>query len=134
MAIVSPRQLPSLDASTRECVHPSVLEQGDQLRPALRDYLSEHPELIHQLTPMEEEWKRGWPYDPNSPQVQRYKEDLAKKLRTRQTEVSTDKISKRSSMIIKFMRATGLSKEVTITSVTQKTSVTQTHRRFRSEA
>lgn len=85
---------------------------------------------------MEEEWKRGWPYDPNSPQAQHYKSELAKALQTRQTELgigaapaSTDKVSKRSSLIVRFMRATGLGKEVTITSVTQKTQ-----HRFRSEA
>ena len=135
LAAVSPRQLPSLDASTQECVHPSVLEQGDQLRPALRDYLSRHPELIHQLTPMEEEWKCGWPYDPNSPQAQRYKlgrlhpQKSQTPLGNGAAPVSTDQVSKRRSLIIKFMRATGLSKEVTITSVTQTTQ-----RRFRSEA
>ena len=127
------RPLPSLDSSTQECVHPSVLEQGDQLRSALKDYLSTHPELIHQLTPLEEEWKRDWPYDPNAPQVEKYKLHLAKSLRNRESDtgatlVSTEKVSKRSSLIIKFMKATGLTREVTITSVEQKTN-----RRFMSQ-
>ena len=69
---VSPRPLPSLDDTTQETVHPSVLEQ-DKLPLRLKEHLSEHPELIHQLRPLEEEWKRRWPYNPDSAQAQDYK-------------------------------------------------------------
>ena len=115
------RPLPSLDDTTQETVHPSVLEQ-DKLRLTLKDYLAEHPELVHKLTPLEEEWKRNWPYNPDAPQVQRY--NLWK---ASQTESDNDPAyasgekTKRSSLIIKFMKATGLRKDITVTSVIQKT-------------
>ncbi|KAF8350102.1 hypothetical protein F5887DRAFT_943819 [Amanita rubescens] len=123
VATVSSRPLPSLDDTTQETVHPSVLEQ-DKLPFTLKDYLSEHPELVHRLTPLEEEWKRGWPYNPDDPRVQHYK------LKANQAEPDNDRapasgetMVKRSSLIIKLMKASGLRKEVTVASVKQKTAV-----------
>jgi len=126
VATVSSRPLPSLDNTTQETVHPSVLEQGDKLRLTLKDHLSEHPELIYRLTPLEEEWKRGWPYHPDAPQVQHYKLWQANQTGSDSdctcVPASGEKTAKRSSLIIKFMKATGLRKDVTVTTVT---SVTQ---------
>jgi len=122
VATVSSRPLPSLDDATQETVHPSVLEQG-KLNLTLKDHLLEHPELIHRLTPLEEEWKRGWPYNPDAPRAQHYKSWKANQTESDNdcAPASGEKMTKRSSLIIKFMKATGLRKEVT---VAQKTTVT----------
>jgi len=122
VAAVSPRALPSFDDATQETVHPSVLEQ-DKLRFMLKDYLSEHPELISRLTPLEEEWKRGWPFSPDAPQVQQYKLWLAKQAEAKSDNdpASGKNLVKRSSLFSKLLKASGLRKNITVTSVIQKT-------------
>jgi hypothetical protein len=122
VAAVSSRALPSFDDTTQETVHPSVLEQ-DKLRFTLKDYLSEHPELTYRLTPLEEEWKRGWPYSPDAPQVQQYKLWLAKQAEAKSDNdpASGEKTVKRSSLFTKLLKASGLRKDITVTSVIQKT-------------
>ncbi|KAF8632637.1 hypothetical protein AX15_001836 [Amanita polypyramis BW_CC] len=73
IASATPRPLPSLDPDTQESVHPSVHEQ-EILDSRIKDHIEKYPELICQLTPLEEEWKQRWPYDPNTPQAQRYRQ------------------------------------------------------------
>lgn len=56
------RKLPTAtDSVTHEYIHPSVLEQSS-LYPSVKDVVTKHPELICELTPLEEEMKLNWPY------------------------------------------------------------------------
>ncbi|EPQ60681.1 hypothetical protein GLOTRDRAFT_118837 [Gloeophyllum trabeum ATCC 11539] len=66
------RQYPtSTNEVTHEHIHPSVLEQKSLL-PALRADIEQHPELIAELMPLEEEMRQNWPYhfDKHSAPVQ----------------------------------------------------------------
>ncbi|VDC01832.1 unnamed protein product [Peniophora sp. CBMAI 1063] len=58
------RKLPTqLNPQTHEYIHSSVLEQK-KLPDGLKETLSQHPELVARLLPLEEEVKVNWPYDP----------------------------------------------------------------------
>ncbi|KAF9076243.1 hypothetical protein BDP27DRAFT_1380318 [Rhodocollybia butyracea] len=58
------RTLPTkTDDVTHEKIHPSVLQQTN-LSPRVKQDLKDHPELIGELLPLEEEMKAGWLYNP----------------------------------------------------------------------
>ena len=60
MAKTQQRPLPTLtDNVTHEVIHPSVLNQIAPI-PELSNVLKEHPELLHNLLPWEEQVKEAW--------------------------------------------------------------------------
>ncbi|KII93755.1 hypothetical protein PLICRDRAFT_101450 [Plicaturopsis crispa FD-325 SS-3] len=58
------RQIPTApDPVTHEVIHPSVLRQSRVL-PALQDAITQYPELVCALQPLEEHLRTHWPYVP----------------------------------------------------------------------
>ncbi|KAM6498074.1 Uncharacterized alpha/beta hydrolase domain (DUF2235) domain containing protein [Amanita muscaria] len=120
LTITTPREPPSTDPKTAECVHPSVREQ--KINPT-EDLLQKYPELLYNLTRLEEEWRDNWPYDPQSPQVQLY-EEKEKKTPVKNSldvpksdagvkRVKSTKSSNRRSLIIRIMNVVGVGREDT---------------------
>lgn len=66
---------------THETIHSSVLQQTE-LSPIISDCLQNHPNLVCPLSPLEEQIKRSWPYDPNSPEAKAYADKIAVKAQT----------------------------------------------------
>jgi hypothetical protein len=72
------RQLPTCWSDvTHETYHPSVLCQTNGF-PIPGFDITAHPELIQELTPLEEQLREQWPYDPNSAAAKSYQETETK--------------------------------------------------------
>jgi hypothetical protein len=68
------RKLPTAhDDITHETIHPSVLDQSN-IMPLPEKDIAEHPELVHDLTPLEKQLRDRWPFDPNSARAKDYAE------------------------------------------------------------
>jgi hypothetical protein len=67
------RLLPTkCDEITRETIHSSVMSQS-HIIPMPKADVDEHPELVHELLPLEKELKEKWPFNPDMPRVSAYK-------------------------------------------------------------
>ena len=62
---------------TQEYIHPSVLEQA-KLFPNLALVLDDHPDIVGELLPLEEEFKLNWPYKASSDPARSYSLELEK--------------------------------------------------------
>ncbi|KAF5337004.1 hypothetical protein D9611_003173 [Ephemerocybe angulata] len=60
---------------THEYIHPSVLQQ-EKLSPYLANLLKDHPAIVGKLEPLEEGFKRNWPFNRDSKAARTYSSGL----------------------------------------------------------
>lgn len=65
---------------TNEWIHPSVLEQA-KIYPRLAHVLRDHPQVVSQLLPLEEEMKKNWPYVEDSIAAKTYSSELEEQVK-----------------------------------------------------
>ncbi|KAF8960979.1 hypothetical protein BDZ97DRAFT_2034223 [Flammula alnicola] len=78
------RTLPTTpnNPNTHESIHPSVLQQAKLNPSTLHAIVTQHPTLVAALMPLEEQIKKEWPYDPNSPEAKVYASELKAQARS----------------------------------------------------
>ena len=73
---------------TNEWIHPSVREQA-KIYPRLAHVLENHPHIVCQLLPLEEEMKMHWPFIEDSIAAKTYSSDLAEQTKTERSMTAT---------------------------------------------
>ncbi|KAF8168146.1 hypothetical protein B0H34DRAFT_684398 [Crassisporium funariophilum] len=127
LANTGQRPLPTMpnDPITHESIHPSVLQQ-QSLYPALSELLKKHPKIVCNLSPMEEEMKMKWRYDPESEAAKAYALKLKTQSETIAGGFAQDIISRASSIRRSLLRTVSRKK----TLVTTETSTVVIERQW----